>query len=107
MTGEKIKSKDAFNRGFISSLADDIYEMDKIIDHYTSMIHSNAPKAVSKVKEILNKTSLKDHNDNIKYVKQVFLETVHSDEAKYGIECFKKRKNPNWDEFYNKLKSKL
>lgn len=106
ITGEKIKATDALNKGFISSIANDINELDNIIHNYTSMIHSNAPKAVSKVKEIVNKTSLKDHNDNIQFVKEVFIETVHSDEAKYGIECFKKREHPDWDKFYN-LRSKL
>lgn len=107
ITGEKLNASDAFQKGFISSIAKDMNELNDILDKYTSMIHSNGPKAIAKVKEILTKMSSKDHKDNIQYVKEVFRETVHSDEANYGIECFKTRQKPDWEKFHAKLKSKL
>lgn len=102
LTGEKVDVMTAFQRDILTSVAKDIKDLDSTISMYASMIQENAPNAMKMVKKLIHRYN-KDHEENLQHVQKVFEETVHSEEAKYGMECFKQKKKPNWNQFHSKL----
>src|SRR3954451_13713584 len=53
LTGEKIFAKQALNDGIISTSANDKNELTKKVDEYTEILLSSAPKAMGKIKKLV------------------------------------------------------
>lgn len=48
------------------------------------------------IKELVGYVSTHTHADNLSKVEKVFSETVHSNEARYGMGCFLSKQTPDW-----------
>lgn len=101
MSGKRISSQEALKLGLIHYIGDN-----KLIDEIISHIREAGPNAISLTKKLV-KSYDKIDPSLFKTVLETFQEMMLNDEAKYGISCFLKKQTPNWDEFYNGIKSKL
>lgn len=95
LTGEKIEASYALERGILTHVSKSVIELDEMVQKYTKMLSCNGPQAMGTVKSLIRSYN-SDHDQHIRHVKKVFEATVHSEEAKYGMECFKKKILPNW-----------
>ena len=89
LTGEKVTAQKAKDLGFLSDVAKDEAELDKIVASYVEQLLENGPKAMKVVKNLVQHHGSHSHEDNINHVKGIFEKyVVTSKEARYGMECF-------------------
>eukprot|EP01080_Neovahlkampfia_damariscottae_P005132 gene5132-8738_t len=106
MTGRKIDANTAKQMGFVNSVVSNENEMDEKIEFYVNEFMEGGPKAISKIKELVMFVGLDENKEekNLKFVEETFQWMFKSDESRYGMTSFMKKKKPDWNEFY---KSKL
>eukprot|EP01098_Paradermamoeba_levis_P002645 TRINITY_DN1306_c0_g1_i1.p1 TRINITY_DN1306_c0_g1~~TRINITY_DN1306_c0_g1_i1.p1 ORF type:complete len:302 (+),score=86.04 TRINITY_DN1306_c0_g1_i1:91-906(+) len=105
LTGERIPSKKALEIGMISEVAENEEQLEKLTNHYLNELLSGGPTAMRKIKELSHYVSCHTHEENVEFAKKIFTQTVHSEEASYGISCFIQKTKPDWSQFA--IKSKL
>lgn len=104
LTGEKVSAEELYRHGVVTSLVDNDEEMHRVTQSYVEQLLSSAPHGMSVIKSLVAHVASHSHQDNVPYVRKVFTQTVHSEEALYGISCFMQKQQPDWSAF---LKSKL
>ena len=106
MTGRRIDSKSAKEMGFVNFIVSNEIEMEEKIEFYVKELMEGGPNAISKIKELVMFVGLDEIKEekNLKFVEETFQWMFKSDESRYGMSSFMKKKKPNWNEFY---KSKL
>jgi methylglutaconyl-CoA hydratase len=98
LTGEKIFTKQALNDGIISISASDDNDLNKKVEEYTKILLSSAPKAMGKIKKLVQIISSTDINDDKKkdFIKEQFIQMMDSEEAIHGIKAFSMKQIPDW-----------
>ncbi|CAB4383883.1 unnamed protein product [Rhizophagus irregularis] len=98
LTGEKIFTKQALNDGIISTSATDDNDLNKKVEEYTKMLLSSAPKAMGKIKKLIQIINSTDINDDKKkdFIKEQFIQMMNSEEAIHGIKAFSMKQIPDW-----------
>ena len=99
LTGKKISAQQAYQLGFLTHVAENDEELDKVTREYVEELLSSAPGAMSVIKSTVDYVCSHGHEENTAYVQKVFGKTVHSPEALYGMSCFVQKKKPDWTEF--------
>ncbi len=95
ITGNRISAQTAQEIGLIN-YAVDAYELDAIINKFTSKILSNGSNAIEKVKEMLSKVGSLDDNNLKGYISKTIADLRTGDEAKEGIAAFLEKRQPSW-----------
>jgi len=99
LTGKKITARQAFDLGFLTCIAENDEELDKLTKEYAAELLTSAPGAMTVIKNTVDYVCSHGHEENVQHVQQVFKATVHSQEAMYGMSCFVQKKQPDWTEF--------
>eukprot|EP01089_Gocevia_fonbrunei_P009755 TRINITY_DN22152_c0_g1_i1.p1 TRINITY_DN22152_c0_g1~~TRINITY_DN22152_c0_g1_i1.p1 ORF type:complete len:274 (+),score=56.63 TRINITY_DN22152_c0_g1_i1:120-824(+) len=102
ITGSKISAAKGKELRFLSDVVPE-EALDKVVSDYALEILTSAPNAIKDIKQTVNFVDGNLHQENIKYVKEKFKNTVHSEEAIYGMYCFAQKKTPDWDSIKPKL----
>jgi len=103
LTGQKVSAQRAYELGFISAVANDDEDLNKIAQKYIDELLENGPEAMGNIKDTVYYVASHSHAENVGFVKNMFDKTVHSKEALYGMQCFVQKQKPNWTEFHSKL----
>jgi len=102
MTGMKLPVEKLYQLGLVSELVSK-EDLRATVEKYVAEINTCAPGAVANTKKNVQFCAGNTDEDNFEHVKDVFMNTVHSDEAMYGISCFVQKKQPDWSSFHAKL----
>jgi len=102
ITGMRFTSERAYQLGVLSSVVP-IDQLDIEVNRYVQELLSSAPHATGVIMDTVEYVAEHTHDKNIEKVKQVFAQTVHSEEALYGISCFVQKQKPDWAALQAKL----
>lgn len=103
MTGMKLPVEKLFQLGQISEIVNSVSELDNMVQKYVDEITTCAPGAVANTKANVKFCAGNTNEQNVEHVKSVFMNTVHSEEALYGISCFMQKIKPDWNSLQSKL----
>lgn len=103
MTGMKLPIEKLYQLGHVSELVESTGELDEMIRKYVEEIKTCAPGAVANTKANVKFCAGNTNSANKEHVQSVFMKTVHSEEALYGISCFMQRKKPDWTSVQSNL----
>jgi len=93
-----------YKLGFITALAKDAEELNKVTDEFVAALLENGPEAMRRTKELVKFVAEHRHDQNLEQVEKVFKVTIQSNEAMYGMSCFMQRQKPDWTAFYAEAK---
>jgi len=102
ITGMRFSSERAYQLGVLSSIVQ-TDQLDIEVDRYVKELLSSAPRAMGVIMETVEYVAEHTHDKNVDKVKQIFAQTVHSEEALYGISCFVQKQKPDWASLIAKL----
>eukprot|EP01095_Lingulamoeba_sp_RSL-Kostka_P007944 TRINITY_DN2592_c0_g1_i1.p1 TRINITY_DN2592_c0_g1~~TRINITY_DN2592_c0_g1_i1.p1 ORF type:complete len:278 (-),score=82.55 TRINITY_DN2592_c0_g1_i1:36-869(-) len=104
MTGIKLYATKLNQLGLITSMGESPEELDEETNKLINQLLLCAPNAVSVTKKACEYVSTHTSQENSAFVTNIFKQTVHSEEALYGIGKFIKKEKPDWNAF---IRSKL
>lgn len=100
LTGEKISARVALDLGVVAEVAVDHEQLDRVTQQYVEALLENGPTAMAKVKAAVHHHVDHTHEENLKYVKDLFENyVVTSKESLYGMKAFLKKEKPDWTTF--------
>ena len=111
ITGRAITAPELHNLGIIQEICEGEKDAEKRVGEYVTQLQSSAPGAVSQVKRLVN--AVAERKREQEEIEKVFEEMMlPSEEAKYGIEEFRKgNREVDWGKWYREKvsggKSKL
>jgi methylglutaconyl-CoA hydratase len=104
LTGEKISAEEALRGNFITCVVDNDKQLKETVNTYVNELLSSAPNAMASIKSLVSVVgSSTSEIEKTKYVKNVFLKMMKSEESAYGIQAFSQKKKPDWSKFNSKL----
>jgi len=95
-TGMKLPISLLHQKGLVSGLFSSEEEANKLLQELLREISTAAPGAIAQTKANIQYCAAHSGQENEKHVKEVFANTVHSEEAMHGIACFAQKKKPDW-----------
>ncbi|MEO0339538.1 MAG: enoyl-CoA hydratase-related protein, partial [Bacteroidota bacterium] len=96
LTGELIDAQRGKELGFLSEIVE-TEELDKRVNELANQLISNAPKALSKAKQIIFDIGENPINEQmIKHTCEVIAEARNSQEGREGLTAFLEKRKPNW-----------
>ena len=100
ITGRPISATELFQKHIIHELIETEEEAQKKVDQYTALLKSSAPRAVSQVKDLVN--AVAERKAEAEQIERIFIDMMRpSDEAKHGIEEFRKgNREVDWAAWY-------
>lgn len=104
LTARRITADEAYKLGMLTAVVDSVEELDQKVNEFAEHLLSSASLAMGETKKLINHIlHPHTHDENIEYAKKAFARAVSGPEAKYGIEAFKNKEQPNWTAFSAKL----
>lgn len=100
----KISADEAYKLGILTAVVDTVEELNQKTKEYAELLLAGASGAIAETKTLINYIlHPHTHSENVEYAKATFARAVSGGEAKYGIEAFKNKKQPDWTAFQSKL----
>jgi methylglutaconyl-CoA hydratase len=103
LTGKKVSAKEAYEKGYLSKVVDTPEEMQRVLQSYIEELLLCAPKAIAMTKRLIHYAATHCRDQSMEAARKAFLESVSSDEAKYGMTAFLQRQQPDWTQLQSKL----
>lgn len=97
LTGERFDSEYANKIGLIDHMASD-EEFDAKVQKYVKLIHSSGPKAMTEVKNLVNKCQNMNVDEYKEHTVKKIAELRVSDEGQEGISAFLEKRKSKWSD---------
>eukprot|EP00026_Physarum_polycephalum_P014303 Phypoly_transcript_14801.p1 GENE.Phypoly_transcript_14801~~Phypoly_transcript_14801.p1 ORF type:complete len:280 (-),score=51.13 Phypoly_transcript_14801:131-931(-) len=104
LTARRISADEAYQMGMLTAVVDTVEELDQKTKEFSQYLLAGASGALGETKKLINYIlHPHTHSENIEYAKAAFANAVSGPEARYGIEAFKNKQEPDWTGFVAKL----
>lgn len=105
LTGRAIKVSELVALGAVHRLASSPEEANQMADEYIKMLVGNAPGAIDLTKQLVQTAYGENDAAHNQAANNAFLHFAQpSQEAKYGIEMFRQKKQPDWNTLWQNAK---
>lgn len=98
LTGAKLTAERALKLGLFYKVAENIEDLEKLIDETVEEIILGGPNAQKVIKELIQLRTSNIHNEGecLRIAEKIFLDILKGKEAQYGIQCFLSKEKPDW-----------
>jgi isohexenylglutaconyl-CoA hydratase len=103
LTGRKVSAVEAYERGYLSKIVSTLEEMQSVLQSYIDELLLCAPKATATTKRLIHYVATHSRDQSMEAARKEFLESVSSEEAKYGMMSFLQHQKPDWTQISSKL----
>jgi enoyl-CoA hydratase/carnithine racemase len=103
LTGKRVSAMEAYERGYLSKVVSTPEEMQSALQSYIDELLLCAPKATATTKKLIHYVATHSHDQSMEAARKAFLESVSSEEAKYGMRAFLQHQKPDWTQISSKL----
>ena len=97
LTGRRLPAARCDRLGMLTEVASPPGRtLDGLVGEYCAHLLSSAPRASAACKRLVDFVAAHGHAENLEEARRVFSDCVRGDEAKYGTQCFREKRQPDW-----------
>jgi len=100
LTGERLSAEQLYKHGAITAIVDDDHSMECERERWLKELLSGSSEAMTNIKFLLRQIQSSGTGPRKLFVNSIFENMLLSEEALYGIACFRDGRTPDWNHYF-------